>query len=175
MAAKRLVKKPAVAPKPKTVEERLRALEDEKAILETLHRYSHTIDYGPSQAWAEVFTEDGVFDVYNVDGRKVHKENGRKELARYLATKRLPPDAYDKHLVCSPVIQIKGAVAKAESYVVALRERDPASGGARVSTWGRYHDTFVRQPDGRWLIQERLAEMEVGSGRFYKTEWLRRR
>lgn len=151
------------------LKQRLRALEDERQIRETLHRYSHTIDYGPPEAWAGVFTEDGVFDVYRVTGQKTHRECGREELARYLSTKRLPPLLHDKHLVCSPVIRIDGDTAKVESYVVLLREMEV--GGARVASWGRYHDTLVRQPDGTWLIKERLAEMEVGVGRGYKAEW----
>ena len=49
---------------------RLEALEAERDILETCYRYSHTIDYGPPEAWAEVFTEDGEFieewpDIYD--------------------------------------------------------------------------------------------------------------
>ena len=151
------------------LKKRLQTLEDEKQIIETLHRYSHTIDYGPPEAWAGVFTEDGVFDVYRINGRKTHKESGRKELANYLSTKRLPPLLYDKHLVCSPVISIEGNTAKVESYVVLLREME--EGGATVASWGRYHDTLAKQADGKWLIKERLAEMEVGVGRTYKAEW----
>lgn len=136
-------------------------LEDERQIRDTLHRYSLTIDYGPPPDWANVFTEDGVFDVYMVNQRKIHKENGRGDLRRYLATKKLPPIAYDKHLICSPVISIKGKTARVEAYVVTLR--DEAPGGPRVSAWGRYYDTFEKQSDGRWLIKERRAEMEAVS------------
>lgn len=159
----------SVASEIEDLRKRLQLLEDEKRIIETLHRYSHTIDYGPPEAWAGVFTEDGVFDVYRVNGRKAHKESGRKELEKYLATKRLPPLLYDKHLVCSPVVSIKGDTAQVESYVVLLRELEV--GGATVASWGRYHDTLVRQANGTWLIKERLAEMEVGVGRAYKAEW----
>ncbi len=77
-----------------------------------------------------------------------------------MATKKLPPLAYEKHLIASPVIEINGDRATVEAYVVTLR--DEAPGGPRVSAWGRYHDGFVKQ-NGRWLIQERKAEMEAVS------------
>jgi hypothetical protein len=161
------------APPARSLEQRLQALEDERQIIETLHRYTHTIDYGPPEAWANVFTPDGVFDVYNINGKPAHKENGRGELARYLSTKRLPPILYDKHVVLSPVIQSNdGKTAKVDSYIVMFREME--DGGPRVSTWGRYYDILVKQPDGRWLIKERKAEMEVGAGRAFKKEWANR-
>jgi hypothetical protein len=42
---------------------RLAALEEERAILRTLYRYGHSIDYGLELEWVDCFTEDGVFDV----------------------------------------------------------------------------------------------------------------
>ena len=147
-----------------TLKKRLQYLEDMEGIRQTLHSYSHTIDYGPFEDWANVFSPDGVFDVFRIDGAKVHKENGRSDLRRYLATKKLPPDLYDKHLICSPVVEIKGNTAKVESYIVMLRET--SGEGARVYAWGRYHDTLVKR-GGKWLIKERLAEMETGAGKVY--------
>lgn len=153
----------------KELQRRLEAIEDERRILETLHSYSHTIDYGPPEKWADVFTENGVFDVYRVTGAKTHREEGRGELVNYLSTKRLPPALYDKHLICSPVIKITGKVAKVKSYVILLRETE--EDGPRVASWGRYHDTLVKQSNGKWLIKERLAEMETGVGRHFKKAW----
>ena len=39
------------------------ALEAEREIVRTLHRYAHSIDYGDEAAWLDRFTEDGVFDI----------------------------------------------------------------------------------------------------------------
>src|SRR5262249_35391909 len=46
-----------------TVEDRLDALEAERAILDTLYRYGHTIDYGDEAGWVDCFTTDAVYDV----------------------------------------------------------------------------------------------------------------
>ena len=45
-----------------SIEERLRRLEDEKAILDTLHAYGHHLDYGLEDAWIDCWTEDAVLD-----------------------------------------------------------------------------------------------------------------
>ena len=42
-------------------EERMTHREDELAILDTLHRYAHTIDGGPAEDWLDCFTDDGVW------------------------------------------------------------------------------------------------------------------
>lgn len=39
-----------------SIEVRLRRLEDEKAILETLHAYGHHLDYGLEDAWIDCWT-----------------------------------------------------------------------------------------------------------------------
>ena len=138
--------------------ERIEALEEEREIIQALYRYSHKVDYGPPEVWANVFTEDGVFDVYGIDGKSIHKEKGREELAHYLSTKKLPPVLYDKHLISSPVINVKGNKARVESYFVMLRDKDET--GAMVVSYGRYHDTLVKK-NGTWLIKERRAEVET--------------
>ena len=46
----------------KSLEERLQRLEDERAILETLYHYGHTIDSCLAAEWADCFVEDGVFE-----------------------------------------------------------------------------------------------------------------
>ncbi len=140
---------------------RIEALEAERDILDTCYRYSHTIDYGPPEAWAEVFTEDGVFDVYTAKGKQGHKENGRAELAQYLSTKDLPPVKYDKHVIFSPMITVNGDEAKVESYFAAFKDGD---GGPAIGVYGLYHDTLIKE-NGTWLIKERLAEVETGLSR----------
>lgn len=58
----------AAAPYPfrVTVDElhqRLQVLEDERAILKTLHRYGHSMDYGPDADFVDCFQPDGVWEV----------------------------------------------------------------------------------------------------------------
>lgn len=45
------------------LERRLQMLEDERAILTTLAEYGHSIDYGLTEKFAGLFTEDAVYHV----------------------------------------------------------------------------------------------------------------
>ncbi|MSQ26433.1 MAG: nuclear transport factor 2 family protein [Dehalococcoidia bacterium] len=135
---------------------RLRALEDERGILRTLHRYSHCMDYGLTKEWSECFAPDGVFDVKDLSGKRFHRENNRKELAAYLASKKVPPERYDKHIVAAPLIEVKGNTATATSYFVAIGAGAKA---LEIHVYGRYEDTMVKT-GGEWLIKERIATVE---------------
>jgi hypothetical protein len=41
---------------------RVRLLEDERAILGTLHAYGHAIDYGDEERYLDLWTDDAAFD-----------------------------------------------------------------------------------------------------------------
>lgn len=136
----------------------LRLLLDEQAILRTLHRYCHAMDYGLQAEWLDLFTVDGIFDVYHPSGQTIHRENGREALARYVASYPHPPAAYPKHLVLSPIIDIDGDTARVQSYFVLLVRGK--HGDARVGSYGRYTDR-LQKIDGQWRFAERLAEVEA--------------
>ena len=139
------------------LEARLKRLEEERAILSTMYRYGHSIDYGLEQDWVDCFTEDGAFDIRRRDpGGKRHE--GRAALQRYIAQHTRAPAKYHKHVLIEPVITIDGTQAKAVSYFARLDEAP--SGEPFVLAFGRYHDTMVKCPDGRWRFKERIADIE---------------
>jgi hypothetical protein len=45
-----------------SLEARLQLLEDEQAILDTLHGYGHGLDYGLEDAWIDCWTPDAILD-----------------------------------------------------------------------------------------------------------------
>jgi 3-phenylpropionate/cinnamic acid dioxygenase small subunit len=142
-----------------TVDDELRMIVEERAIIRTMHRYAHAMDQGLEAQWLDTFTEDAVFDVVRSDdGTTVHREEGHGELARYIARYPKPP-AYRKHVVVDPLIEIRGDEATVESYWLLL-ERDAEGGAARLSAFGHYRDR-LRKIDGEWKIAERLAKVEA--------------
>jgi 3-phenylpropionate/cinnamic acid dioxygenase small subunit len=135
----------------------MQLLLDERAITRTLHRYCHAMDYGLEEEWVDVFTSDAVFDVIMMPaGAGIHRENGREELARYIANYPKPP-RYSKHIILDPIIDIDGDQARVESFFLFLAREDDV---ARLIVFGRYKDS-LRKADGKWRIAERIAEVET--------------
>jgi 3-phenylpropionate/cinnamic acid dioxygenase small subunit len=137
----------------------LQALLDERAIVALMHRYAHAMDYGDEAAWVDVFTPDAVFDVVeSVGGRRIHREEGHADLARYVAAYPKPP-AFRKHVIVDPVVEVRGDEAEVDSYWILLH-REQADGMPVLAAFGRSHDRVVRLESG-WRIAERYAEVEA--------------
>jgi ketosteroid isomerase-like protein len=137
---------------------RLTALEDERAILRTLYSYAHAIDYGDEQGWVDCFTSDGTFTVKARDGGyEPYKIEGRAALLEFASHHTRPPGLWHKHLLIEPVIDVDGEQAAVRSYFAVLVEHD---GQPTLRVFGRYLDRMRKQPDGRWRLLEREAEIE---------------
>ena len=142
-------------------ERRLALLENERAILRRLYSYPPAIDYGGDDAWANCFTEDGVFDVRDRSGTTSRVLRGRVELADFAARFSRPPERWHKHLVIEPLIDVEGQIAHVSSYFAVLVEHD---GAPRLWVFGRYHDTLARETDGAWRFSRRIVEVESVDG-----------
>ncbi|MBI2867804.1 MAG: nuclear transport factor 2 family protein [Chloroflexi bacterium] len=141
------------------LEARLKWLEDDRAVLSTLYRYGHSIDYGLEQDWVDCFTEDGVFELMSrMESFQSARYAGREALAAFIARSPKPPAKYRKHVLVEPVISLDGGLARVQSYYMTLHED---KGVPLISAFGRYHDTLVKCPDGRWRFKERIADIEA--------------
>lgn len=148
---------------------RLSALEAERDIADTISRYSHAIDYGLDDEWLDCFTADGMIEVRSGAGRTSGRaagspplgregtHTGREQLLGFIHAQSRPPDAWHKHVVSQTRIQLDGNSARAISYLIRV---DDAAGSLHVYSMGRYIDTLVRSPDGRWRIAERIVDLE---------------
>jgi 3-phenylpropionate/cinnamic acid dioxygenase small subunit len=144
----------------------LGSLRDEQAILDTLYKYSHCIDYGREEEWVDCFTDDGIWDsrrspiaALGAPGRpgQAWVVEGRDQLAKFVAAHTRPPQAWHKHLLCEPRVELEGDRAQVDSYFVRI---DLHPTGSFIRAFGRYRDTLVRCPDGRWRINHRIAEID---------------
>jgi hypothetical protein len=130
---------------------------DEREILRTLYAFAHAIDYGPESAWADCFTEDGVFEVRRRAGTAASfRVAGRDELLRFASTHSRAPEVWRKHCLVEPLIEIDGDTATVVSYMWGMQDVD----GPTLGVFGRYRDRLERSADGRWRISERIAETE---------------
>jgi len=116
--------------------------EDHDEILQLLYRYNHAIDGGDADAWADTWTDDGVFDSGN------YRAEGRDALLGVV--KGAPPGF--RHVVVNPSIDVDGDRATMRAYLLLLRR------GALAAV-GDYRDELVRTPQG-WRFAQRLVAME---------------
>ena len=133
----------------------------ERAVLRTLYRYGHSIDYGLEEDWLDCFVPDGAFDVrYRVGAKPSRRFEGRDDLAAFIAAHSRAPDFWHKHLLFEPLVTVDGDRASVRSYFARLDASD--DGGAPfVRAFGRYLDELVRGSDGEWRFAERIAEVEA--------------
>ena len=131
-------------------------LEEKDAIRELIARYSFYIDGGKFDAWAETFTEDGVFEVPELmrfEGRSSIREFGN----------HIPKNARGQigmmHYTMNQIIDVDGDRATATCYMLIVREGNPL----HVDIAGRYEDELVKQ-DGRWLFKRRTAFFDYRAG-----------
>jgi hypothetical protein len=139
---------------------RLQILEDERAILQTLHRYGHAMDYGPDSEFVSCFVVDGVWEVKMRRSKAGFTCRGHGEIAASLAaqTSVRVPALYAKHIVVDPRIALDGDHARVVSYF--LRVEPGNDGPTRIVASGRYLDRLVRSHDGAWRFEERIAEID---------------
>lgn len=140
---------------------RVTRLEDERAILDTLHRYGQAADRGDDAIWADLFTEDGVFAALDRGGQLLFRLEGQAELAPWLRKFRAGETRLSKHVVLAPVIVIDGAKALVKSYLTRLIENADPYAPPSVLLMGRYEDEMVRGADGKWRFHRRTAHTEA--------------
>jgi len=142
-----------------SLEDRVKALEEQQRVLETLYAYSHSIDRGDEEGWLECFTDDAVFEVRSqIPDYPIQRHQGTDALGAFIASHTKPPEVQHKHLYVDPQITVDGNRAGAVGYFVHLLDRDhkPA-----VVSYGRYLDKLVRAEDGRWRFVERVSEVHA--------------
>jgi ketosteroid isomerase-like protein len=143
-----------MAPELEELERRVRALEDERAILQTLYAYAHAIDYGDEPLFADCWTEDAV-----LDWPWREPIAGRDAILAAFRAHTHAPDVYHKHFMVEPRIDLDGDEATVQCLYSRL-DRDDAQ-EPYVRSFGRYVDRLVRCPDGRWRFAHRRAENEA--------------
>lgn len=141
--------------------QRITRLEDERAILDTLHRYGQMFDSRQDQAWADLFTENGEFLCVDHTGKVILREQGRAALAEWARDFAQGDTLLMKHCVIAPVITVDGDQAKVESYFSNLVENQDRRAPPHIRFMGRYSDRMVKGEDGRWRFHQRISISEA--------------
>lgn len=142
-----------------SVEARLRRLEDEREIADTLNLYGHYADTGRHAAFVDLFTADATIELLGGTPDGAHGERevwtGREEIRAYIddPTMHMKIEGRCMHLAALNLrIEWDGDAATAHSDSVVLLREDGVTSiyGAGFTTWEMRHD------DGRWRIARRV-------------------
>ena len=126
------------------------SVEDRLEILELFARYSWAFDTGDADAYASVFTEDGVME----GGSK--RIAGRDELRAFV--RRLwDPAVATQHWTTNHLLSGSSAACTSTCYLVEVESTDAQ---AHVALVGCYRDDLVREPDGWHIAHRRFSPWE---------------
>jgi hypothetical protein len=140
---------------------RVARIEDERAILDNLYQYGHSIDYGLEDQWVDCFLPDGRFEVRRRLEPSQHTVcEGAAELKSFVSNHTRPPTRYHKHIVVDSRISLDGDRATVVSYFIRVDADMNGGGHSYIYAMGRYHDSLARCSDGRWRFVERVAEVD---------------
>jgi uncharacterized protein (TIGR02246 family) len=129
-------------------------LEEKDAIRDLMSNYCFHVDNGEFDKFAALFTMDGSFDA-GPQGKLQGREAIRKFIASVVPLRGEGPAR--KHCTMNHLISVNGSEARADSYIVVLREAD---GGIVASLAGRYEDLIVKQ-DGEWRFKMRKIHFDI--------------
>jgi uncharacterized protein (TIGR02246 family) len=115
-------------------------------------QYNYLADAGDGEAYADLYTEDGYFEVV---GNRVYR--GRAELAACAAT------AANKtvHVTANPIIEVDGDTATQRSRLISCLRTPDGTRNEFVNT-GYYIDVLRRTPAG-WRFVSRRAEGDLNA------------
>ncbi len=140
-----------------SIEERLRALEDEREIRDLIITYAQRLDARDHKGYAQLFAQEGRWS-----GR-MGDATGPEAIEEMLVEGFGPtPENFvntqNFHLMSNIVIEVDGDRAKAESRLVYFVRTAEAKPTAMLA--GRYYDELVRE-DGRWRFSYRRVVGEI--------------
>lgn len=137
-----------------TLSARLRAVEDRQALLEIESAYGRAYDSGDGEAWAALFTDDGIYQSREVSGLPPgNLVRGHDNLVRFCRTH----EGTGIHTVHPPALAIDGDTARGRSHFQFDGSRTDEHGRIhyRHST-GYYDVAYTRSEDG-WRIARRIT------------------
>ena len=135
--------------------------DDRAQIINLQGRYVLAMEFNDSDAYAEVFTEDGVLDWAGgvIEGREAirkFREQGVYNLSKNAQEGDWP--ATTRHFITNQVIEVYGDTAKAVTYWFQA-DNNAADRHAEYGLFGHYEDE-LRKENGIWLFTKRAIYNE---------------
>ena len=127
-------------------------MSDEAAIRRLITLYSQLLDDVRMDDWADLFTKDAVFSVWD------NTFTGRDAIRDGIGG--MQPAHPGKHVAFATVVDVDGDTALAWTDFISLADSGPGEWGRSyaIATAARYYDRLVRS-DGRWRFERRQIRM----------------
>lgn len=133
---------------------RLRAVEDRQALLEIEGAYGRTYDSGDGEAWAALFTDDGIYQSRELPGMPPgNLVRGRENLARFCRTHR----GTGIHTVHLPTLAIDGDTARGRTHFKFDGSHTDELGRIHYRHSTGYYDVAYARTEGSWRITRRIT------------------
>lgn len=129
------------------------AVEDELEIRNLIGRLARLTDIGTVEEYLDVFTDDAVLEI---PGRPVRSgiEELRSGSLGGRETGAAGPGSNTMHFLGATTVDLDGDTATVHTPFVLFRDTSTSPAPAMV---GRYHDQFVRTPEG-WRLRHRTIQ-----------------
>jgi len=146
------------------------SVEDKLAIQEAIARYSHAYDSKDADAFAQLFVEDGIFEVI-VPGESSPRVrlSSRAAIREWAAQRhRLNAASQARHYQSGLVFdELTADTASARTMLLLTRQGEPDAAPLLHLT-GIYHDRWRKTRDG-WRLVHRAARVDRDPG--YAKHW----
>ena len=130
---------------------------DRLAILDAIARYSHTFDNREVDAFAQLFTEDGVFDMFSATATEPELVMpSRAAIHEWVTTwyRDLDPAIQSRHHQSGTMFKELTPESARTSTMLLTTAQHPGEASPRVKMTGVYHDHWRKTTYG-WRIAHR--------------------
>lgn len=142
------------------------SIEDKLAIQEIIARYSYTYDSKDAEGFAQLFVEDGVFEVF-VPGKTSAsvRLQSRGEIREWAAQRLRERDGRftSRHYQSGILFDELTADSALTRTMVLVTHQEVSEAAPRPAVSGVYHDQWRKTPAG-WRLAHRAAHVDRDPG-----------
>jgi len=155
---------------------RLRQLEDERAVLDTLYAYHHCLGSQDRAGFLNCFDADGVLVALGAGGAQVYEVRGQAALAQWFDRRvKQWPAGTESHAYVSPRMRMQGDRAEATGFFITMSMNQDAKDAKAADAMlilrssGQYSDRLARSRDGAWRIVERRTQIRLTNRQSFRS------
>lgn len=146
------------------------SVEDRLAIQEVIATYSHTYDSKDAEAFAQLFVEDGIFEVVVPGGSSPRVRLSSRAAIREWAAQRheLNAGTQARHYQSGLLFDELTTETASSRIMLLLTTQGALDAVPRLNLGGVYHDAWRKTGEG-WRLAHRVARVDRDPG--FEEHW----